>query len=305
MFSSRNVLVVAALAACAAAMAQTPRWGGIGRTATPAELKAWDIDVRPDFRGLPPGQGSVRRGEQLWEAQCASCHGSFGESNELFTPLMGYTTACDVEAGRVASLLPGANAPTRTTLMKVSQLSSLWDYIRRAMPWTAPKSLSADDVYAVTAYLLNLGNLVPDDFTLSDRNIREVQGRLPNRNGMSTAHGLWPGPELGGTGKPDVQGSACMSGCRTGAGVVSLIPDYARNAHGNLADQSRGLGPTRGADTASAPGAADGAKTAPALEVSIQDAIKNEASAAASAPADRLTASDVMPALQKNGLPCD
>ncbi|MGH8847672.1 MAG: c-type cytochrome, partial [Polaromonas sp.] len=81
----------------------------IGRTATPAEIKAWDIDVRPDFKGLPKGQGSVRQGEVLWEAQCASCHGSFAESSEVFTPIAGGITAEDIKTGRVDGLMPGAN----------------------------------------------------------------------------------------------------------------------------------------------------------------------------------------------------
>jgi cytochrome c len=270
------------------------RFDGVGRPATPAEIKAWDIDVRPDFKGLPPGQGSVRRGEQVWEAQCASCHGPFGESNEVFTPIAGYTTRKDIETGRVASLLPGANAPTRTTLMKASQVSSLWDYINRAMPWTAPKSLSADDVYAVTAYILSLGNIVADDFTLSDRNIREVQARLPNRNGLMTQHAMWPGPEFGGARRPDVQGSSCMKDCPAPTTVASLIPDYARNAHGNLADQTRAVGSTRGADTTAAAGvpARPGAAAPPAP------------AAAPASPAagggEPLSAASVMPILQKN-----
>ena len=70
--------------------------------------------------------------------------------------------------------------------MKLPTLSTLWDYIHRAMPWNAPKSLRADEVYAVTAYMLNLGGVVPDDFVLSDATSREVQQRLPNRNGMTT-----------------------------------------------------------------------------------------------------------------------
>lgn len=222
---------------------------GIGRTATPAEIRAWDIDVRPDFKGLPKGQGSVRQGEVLWEAQCASCHGSFAESSDVFTPLVGGVTAQDIRAGRVDSLLPGANQPHRTTLMKLSTLSTLWDYINRAMPWNAPKTLTADEVYAATAYILHLGNVLPADFTLSDSNIREVQARLPNRHGMTTAHALWPGKELGGTARPDVQGSACMKDCKAQAVVKSFLPDYARNAHGNLADQSRLVGVSRGADT--------------------------------------------------------
>ena len=103
------------------------KYSGMGRPATPAEVKAWDIDVRPDFKGLPKGQGSVRQGEVLWEAQCASCHGTFGESSDIFTPIAGGTTAEDIKAGRVANLMPGANQPLRTAFMKMSSLSTLWD----------------------------------------------------------------------------------------------------------------------------------------------------------------------------------
>ena len=229
--------------------AQTQSFANIGRTATPQEIKAWDIDVRPDFKGLPTGQGSVKQGEAVWEAKCASCHGSFGESSEVFTPIAGGTTANDIKTGRVASLLPGANQPQRTSVMKLSSLSTLWDYINRAMPWTNPKTLTADEVYASTAYILYLGNVLPADFTLSSSNVRQVQAMLPNRNGMSTAHALWPGTELGGTRKPDVQGSACMVNCSADAVVSSFLPDHARNSHGNLAEQSRTFGSTRGADT--------------------------------------------------------
>jgi cytochrome c551/c552 len=269
-----------------AAVAQA-RFEGVGRPATPGEVKAWDIDVRPDFKGLPPGQGSVRRGEQVWEAQCASCHGSFGESNEVFPPLVGSTGKADVQSGRVAALQPGANAPTRTTMMKVAHISTLWDYINRAMPWTAPKSLAPDDVYAVTAYLLSLAQVVPDDFTLSDRNIREVQSRLPNRNGLTTAHGLWPGTELGGRRVFDAQGSTCMKNCATEVAVKSFIPEYARNAHGNLAEQSRGMGPVRGADT-----------TVPSDRRAVAS-VTVQAAAPALAPVAGKPA-DVAPILQKN-----
>jgi cytochrome c551/c552 len=275
--------LLAGVMVTAMAGAQAPRYDGVGRAATPAEVKAWDIDVRPDFKGLPPGQGSVRRGEQVWEAQCASCHGAFGESNDVFTPLIGHTTAKDVQAGRVASLQLGTNTPSRTMMMKLSQLSTLWDYINRAMPWTAPKSLPPDDVYAVVAYMLNLGNVVPDDFTLSQANMAEVQKRLPNRNGTTTAHSMWPGNEFGGTRKPDARGSACMINCRTEPRVASLIPEYARNAHGNLADQTRGIGPTRGAATV------------------VAAAPKLAAAAPAAGGADGpLRSSDVTPVLQKN-----
>jgi S-disulfanyl-L-cysteine oxidoreductase SoxD len=225
------------------------KYDNIGRTATANEVKAWDIDVRPDFKGLPMGMGSVSQGEKVWEAQCSSCHGSFGENNTVFSALAGYTTKKDVETGRVASLMPEAVAPTRTTMMKVSQLSTLWDYINRAMPWTAPKSLTANEVYAVTAYMLNLANVVPEDFTLSDKNIAETQKKIPNRLGMTTAHAMWPGNEFKGTSKPDTQGSDCMVNCKVEPNVASFIPDYARNAHGNLAEQSREFGNNRGIKT--------------------------------------------------------
>nr|HRO61461.1 cytochrome c [Burkholderiaceae bacterium] len=179
-------------------------WAGIGRAATPAEIAAWDIDVRADFTGLPPGSGSVDEGMEIWDAQCASCHGTFGESNEVFTPIVGGTTQEDIRTGRVANLLR-ADFPQRTTLMKLSQLSTLWDYINRAMPWNAPKSLSVDEVYAVTAYILNLGDIVPADFVLSHENVAEVQQRLPNRNGKKFFEPMWSV-----AGKPDVQGDACM-----------------------------------------------------------------------------------------------
>ncbi len=269
MFSSRDaraLLLSAALAVAAGAVwPQSAAFPGIGRAATPKEVKAWDIDVRPDFKGLPKGAGSVARGQDIWEAKCASCHGVFGESNEVFAPLVGGTTAADIKSGRVARLTD-ESFPGRTTLMKVPTVSTLWDYINRAMPWNAPKTLSTDEVYAVTAFLLNLGGIVPDDFTMSDANIAEVQARMPNRNGMSTAHGLWPGRSMGNGGKPDVQGSSCMANCATEPKVASFLPDFARNAHGNLAEQQRLVGPQIGADTSQPAGAPVTRPSAAAIE---------------------------------------
>jgi S-disulfanyl-L-cysteine oxidoreductase SoxD len=191
---TRRAPLVAALALSLLAVgpvrAEKP-WHDIGRDAKPAEIAAWDIDVRPDFKGLPVGAGSVDQGVEVWEAKCASCHGVFGESNEVFTPIVGGTTAKDIETGHVANLLPGKNYPQRSTMMKVATVSTLWDYINRAMPWNAPKSLSADEVYAVTAYILNLAEVVPSDYVLSDQNIADVQKRMPNRNGMTVYRPLW------------------------------------------------------------------------------------------------------------------
>ena len=240
-------LLLLACAGCGLADA-SDKYPGVGRAATPKEVAAWDIDVRPDFKGLPAGSGSVAEGQHIWEAKCASCHGVFGESNQVFSPLVGGTTEQDVRTGRVARLSDPAY-PSRTTLMKVATLSTLWDYINRAMPWNQPKSLSANEVYAVTAYMLNLGNVLPDGFILSDQNMVEVQARMPNRLGMTASHALWPGSEFGPAAKPDTPGSACLRNCTTQVMVASSLPDFARNQHGNLAEQNRQVGPQRGADT--------------------------------------------------------
>ena len=258
-FPEALATAVLVLAACAAQAQE--RFPGIGRAATPAEVKAWDIDVRPDFQGLPKGAGSVAKGQDVWEAKCASCHGVFGESNEVFNPLVGGTTEDDIRTGRVANLLRN-DYPGRTTLMKVAKVSTLWDYINRAMPWNQPKSLSVEEVYAVTAYLLNLGGVVPENFVLSDRNIAQVQERMPNRNGLTTAHAMWPGKELGGTARPDVQATACMRNCPVEAKVTSILPDHARGAHGNLAEQNRLVGAQRGVDTSAKTKVAVGASAA-------------------------------------------
>ena len=229
----------------AIAQSDNAKYPGIGRHATMAEVAAWDIDVRPDFKGLPKGSGSVQKGQEIWEAKCASCHGTFGESNEIFTPIAGGTTKDDVKTGRVASL-SDMKQPQRTTLMKVPTVSTLWDYIYRAMPWNAPRSLTPDDTYALVAFILSLGEIVPDDFVLSNTNIAEI--KMPNRNGMTTKHGFWSV-----TGKPDVNGSSCMKNCVPFVQIGSTLPDFARNAHENIADQNRMYGPYRGADTTKPP----------------------------------------------------
>jgi cytochrome c len=238
-------VLITVAAQFAFAQSGSAKFPGIGRVATSAEVTAWDIDVRPDFKGLPKGSGSVEKGQIIWEAQCASCHGTFGESNEIFTPIAGGTSKEDLKTGRVASL-KDMKQPQRTTLMKVPTVSTLWDYIYRAMPWNAPRSLTPDDTYALVAFILSLGEIVPDDFVLSDKNIAEI--KMPNRNGMTTKHGFWNAKD-----KPDVNGSACMHNCVPFVQIGSTLPDFARNAHENIADQNRMYGPYRGVDTTKPP----------------------------------------------------
>ncbi len=267
---SRQVAVVAAALSAlsfGAAHAQNKPWHDMGRDATPAEVKAWDIDVRPDFKGLPKGAGSVSMGEQVWVARCSSCHGDFGESNEVFTPIIGGTTKKDIETGRVAALVEGApaTAPQKTTIMKVATLSTIWDYINRAMPWNNPKTLTADEVFGVTAYLLSLAEIVPADFVLTDKNIADVQKRMPNRNGMVFYEPLWKV-----NGKGDVKNVACMKDCAVDPKVKSFLPDFARDAHGNIQEQNRVIGPVRGVDTTKPPAKSlKGAAAAAAAPVAV------------------------------------
>jgi cytochrome c len=267
---TKTLLVLAIVGASTAAWA-FENFQGIGRQATPAEVKAWDIDVRPDFKGLPKGSGSVDKGQELFEEKCASCHGSFGESNEVFTPLAGGTTKEDSKNGRVKGLSSG-ELPQRTTFTKVATISTVFDYIQRAMPWTSPKSLKPDDVFAILAYLLNLQEIIPADFVLSDKNIADVQKLLPNRNGMTTDHGLWPGAAaakggIGNGGKADTQNKACMKNCKTEVRIGSTLPEYARTAHGELYEQNRSFGPVRGTKTLGTDAAKPVAAANPALEL--------------------------------------
>jgi len=266
-------------ASAAPAAPAAGKFAGVGRAATPAEVAAWDIDVRPDFKGLPPGKGTVQAGADIWDGKCATCHGSFGESNEVFTPIAGGTTADDVKTGRVAALANNSQ-PQRTTLMKVSTVSTLWDYVHRAMPWDHPKSLSTDEVYSVVAYILNLGEIVPSDFELSDRNIAEVQALMPNRNGMTTDHGMWRVD-----GKPDTHNTACMKDCVKEVKVSSQLPDYARDAHGDIATQNRVVGPVRGADTLQPPLAGKAGEHAAALRAHAWSTVAGAGTGAAAAPA--------------------
>lgn len=281
----KAVLGLAALAlAGAAAMAQTApnvnKYPGVGREATPKEVAAWDIDVRPDFKGLPPGSGSVARGQEVWEAKCESCHGIFGDSNEVFSPLVGGVTAKDIETGHVANLR-NKDFAGRTTFMKVPTISTLWDFINRAMPWNEPKSLPPNDVYAVLAYLLNLSGIVPDNYVLSDKTIRDVQARMPNRNGMTTQHALWPGPEFGGLKKPDTSNVACMKDCTHEPKLASFLPAFARNAHGNIAEQVRAVG-IKGADTLQ-PELKAGEKAAAPVQLSAAEQAQLDAKKASAA----------------------
>lgn len=159
------VLTAAVIASFAGGAALADRYG-LGREALPEEIKAWDIDVRPDGTGLPAGKGSVSEGEEIFAEQCAVCHGDFAEGVDRWPVLAG-------GAGTIKSA-----DPVKTIGSYWPYLSTVYDYIYRAMPFGNAQSLEPDQIYAITAYLLYSNNLVDSDFVLSHENFTSV--RLPN-----------------------------------------------------------------------------------------------------------------------------
>jgi cytochrome c len=137
---------------------------GVGRPATAQEIAGWDIDVRPDGKGLPPGKGTVKQGEDLFVAQCAVCHGEFGESAGRWPILAG-------GAGTLAS-----HDPVKSIGSYWPYASTVFDYIRRAMPYGNAQSLTNDDVYAITAYVLYLNDVITDtNFELNQSNFASIK----------------------------------------------------------------------------------------------------------------------------------
>jgi cytochrome c len=159
---------VPAQAPAPVAAAKSQAVPGIGRPAKPAEIAGWDIDVRPDGKGLPAGRGTVAKGEELYIAQCASCHGDFGESAGRWPILSG-------GQGSLAS-----HDPVKSVGSYWPYASTLFDYIKRAMPYGNAQSLTDDEVYAITAYVLYLNDVITDPtFELSRENFPTM--RLPNQ----------------------------------------------------------------------------------------------------------------------------
>jgi cytochrome c len=172
---------------------------GYGRTPTAAEIAGWDIDARgDDGKGLPPGKGDVARGVDVFADQCAVCHGTFGEGEGRFPKLVG-------GAGTLTQDRPeptvGSYWPFPVTL---------WDYINRAMPMPTPHTLTPDDVYALSAYILNLNGIVPDDFVADKDSLPKV--KMPNHDSFS-----WTDP------RPDTVSKPCMTKCldASSIGIVS------------------------------------------------------------------------------------
>ncbi|MBS0569532.1 MAG: c-type cytochrome [Proteobacteria bacterium] len=224
MCRSERIRCAVFAALCGAGLAQAagaPDYR-LGRAATAQEIAGWDIDVRPDGAGLPPGSGSVADGEKVYEAHCSACHGTFGDSNEYIAL-----------AGGVGSLK--TDAPVRTVGSKLNAATTLFDYINRAMPFPHSKSLTPGEVYAVTAYVLNLNDIVPADFVADRASLPAV--KMPNRDGYEPFPGLSKVD-----GKPDTHNRACMHDCEKSVAVTgSLPPNFVAGMYGSLDDNFRGL----------------------------------------------------------------
>jgi cytochrome c len=169
----RAKIAIFALATLASGAAWAGEDYGLGRPATSAEIAQWDMDVAPDGTGLPSGQGSVRVGEAIFADRCASCHGTRGQGGPMDRLVGGVRTLATAKPVRTV----GSFWPYATTL---------FDFVRRAMPFDAPQSLSPSDVYAVSAYVLFLNGLLPADAALDAKTL--IQIKMPNRDGFVSAY---------------------------------------------------------------------------------------------------------------------
>jgi S-disulfanyl-L-cysteine oxidoreductase SoxD len=152
-----------------------------GHTPTPQERRQWDPAVLPDGTGLPKGRGTAVQGAKLYAQQCASCHGSRGEgTNELGPQLVG----------GIGTL--NSKAPVLTVGSYWPYSTSVWDYVHRAIPYPKPGSLTVDETYAITAYILYLNGIVEKDEVLNERSLPAI--RMPNRDGFVGD----PRPDIGG-----------------------------------------------------------------------------------------------------------
>ena len=212
-----KLFVTTAIAATLATGPALAEKFGLGRAALPEEIAAWDKDISPDGSGLPAGSGSVEDGEMIFADYCASCHGDFAEGVDNWPKLAGGQDTLDHED------------PLKTVGSYWPYLSTTWDYVNRSMPFGAAQTLTADEVYAIVAYILYSNDLVEDDFVLSDQNFLEVE--MPNAEGFilddraATEYAAW-------------SGDPCMENCKDSveitmrAAVLDVTPEETADAEG-------------------------------------------------------------------------
>jgi cytochrome c5 len=196
-----------------AASAEEAKKFGLGRAALPEEVKAWDIDVRPDGQGLPVGQGKVSDGETIYNEQCAVCHGDFGEGKGRWPVLVGGRDTLKT------------HDPVKTIGSYWPYLSTVFDYVNRAMPFGNAQSLSADETYALTAYILYMSEIVDSDFELSKENFTSI--KMPNE--ANFIEDSRPDTPVLADGK-----EPCMENCKEGevkitgrARILDVTPEAA------------------------------------------------------------------------------
>jgi mono/diheme cytochrome c family protein len=176
-----GIVALLAMASIWPATAQLPTYG-VGRPPTAEEVRAWDLTIRPDGQGLPPGSGTAALGKPIYVERCAACHGETGEDPKYSRLVGGHgTLATDKPIRTIGSFWP--YAPT------------LWSYIRRAQPYDNPGSLTPDQVYAVTAYLLHLNGIISEQDVMDATTLPRVQ--MPNRDGFVPD----PRPDVGQAAK--------------------------------------------------------------------------------------------------------
>jgi mono/diheme cytochrome c family protein len=161
------MLVIATLVIAPGALAQTPQ---LGQPIAPADIAPWDISIAPDGTGLPPGRGTATQGEAIYAAKCQACHGEKG-TGKPNDPLVG----------GMGSLAPD-KVPLKTVGSFWPYATTLFDYVRRAMPFQESQSLTSDELYAVSAYILNLNGIVGANDVLDAQSLPKV--RMPNRDGF-------------------------------------------------------------------------------------------------------------------------
>lgn len=183
-----SAAAIVVLLSASSAVAQQPRFG-LGTPARPEQIRAWDIDVRPDGAGLPPGKGTVAQGEKIYAEQCSACHGEKG-----LNPPQGFDR---LVGGKGTLATP---KPVQTVGSYWPYATTLYDYVNRAMPFTMPNTLSPDDVYSVVAYVLYLNDIVPKDKVMNADELKKV--RMPNVNGFI--------PDA----RPDVDDLICKTDCK-------------------------------------------------------------------------------------------
>ena len=176
----------------------------IGKIATKIEVAGWDIDVRPDGVGAPKGSGNALDGEEIYVNRCAACHGDFGEGVDRWPALVGGD-------GTLAS-----HDPEKTTGSYWPYASTIFDYVYRSMPFGEAQTLTHDETYKIVAYLLNMNEIIDEDFALSEKNIGTI--KMPNAGGFSL-----PDP------RPDVtkykDGQPCMKNCNVPVKIIGKARD--------------------------------------------------------------------------------